>query len=179
MTRSFFPLNYHLSDKDSEKKEKPEQNHHKQRDNRDEQTAEICPRLLIPGVSFGAMRAFALACQKGTLAPVADFDFHALRISKITAKFNGFRTSKTDFFFPARISRFFLAPGKNRLRKAYFLCANNIFRAQAVFSPRRPKILRAKHIFSAQRTFSLRGARFPRAKQTLPLSSNDSSNIFK
>lgn len=106
------------------------------------------------------MRAFALACQKGTLASVADFDFHALRISKITAKFNGFRTSKTDFFFPARISRFFLAPSKYRLRKAYFLRASRIFRAQAVFSPRKPKFLRAKHIFSARCTFSLRRARF-------------------
>jgi hypothetical protein len=75
-------ITYNLSHKDSHKKEKPEQNHQKQRNNRDEQTAQICPRFLIPGVWFGTMRAFAFACQKRALASLANLDFHAVRISK-------------------------------------------------------------------------------------------------
>jgi hypothetical protein len=45
------------------------------------------------------MRAAAFACQKGTLASVADFDFHVPRISKITAKFNNLRAGNNAFCF--------------------------------------------------------------------------------
>lgn len=97
MIRKKFPFPYHLPDKDSEKEEKPEQNHQKQRNNRDEQAAEICPRILIPCVRLGAIGTLSFACQKRALASGANFDCHAFRISKIAGKFNEFRFDYNSF----------------------------------------------------------------------------------
>jgi hypothetical protein len=89
-----------LAHKDSEKEEKPEQNHQEQRDNGDEQAAEICPRVLIPRVRLWAIGTLSFACQKRALASGANFDCHAFRISKFTEKFNGsLRVAQSDLHF--------------------------------------------------------------------------------
>jgi len=84
------------------------------------------------------MRARAFGCQKRTLASGADFDFHAVRISKIAGKFNGFRAAKADFVFLKRARRFFEKRSKNRLCKANIVCATPVQReilpVQSIFS---------------------------------------------
>jgi hypothetical protein len=142
-----------LADKDAEKKEKPEQHHQKQRDNRDEQAAEIGPRFLIPRVRFGTMRTLSFACQKRTLASGANFDFHRLRISKIAGKFNGFRTPKADFVFLKRDSRFFEKHSKNRLCKANIVCAARFLRVQTDFSLCKAKFCLCRAFFLCAERF--------------------------
>jgi hypothetical protein len=113
--------------------------------------------------------ALSLVCQKRSLAARADFDFHRLRISKIAGKFNEFQTAKADFVFLTRASRFFGKRSKNRLCKAYFLCAKHIFSVQPIFSLCNLYFLCAEQKFSAQDIFSSRKTYFPRAERIFRL----------
>jgi len=107
------------------------------------------------------MRARAFGCQKRTLASGADFDFHAVRISKIAGEFNGFRAAKADFVFLKRASRFFEKRSKNRLCKANIVRAARFLPVQREISPAQRIFFRAQRKISpVQSIFSVRNASF-------------------
>jgi hypothetical protein len=117
-----------------------------------------------------------LFARKGRLQLGQILIFTGLEYQKFAGKFNEFRKAKADFVFLTRASRFFEKRSKNRLCKAYFLCAEHIFSAQTKKSLRKLYFLCAARIFSAQDIFSVCRAYFPPAR-FLQIPLNDFSRL--